>query len=143
MLFSYAVRALYIESSAMFVRAGVYRVVKEAMGGTLAKLFDPFFSTKPVGTGPFQFVDYQLDAVIRWLTGYDEVALARHLSDGTPFADFFAAADLNPAAARITGSVCGVRVETIEDPLMQQVRRLDRLVDELAKGRPLEKVQRS
>jgi len=85
----------------------------------------------------------ELDAVIRWLTGFDEVELERHLAAGTTFADFFAAARLNPNASMITGVICGVRVQEIEDPLMQQIRYLDKLVDELAKGRPLEKVLRS
>ena len=85
----------------------------------------------------------ELDAVIRWLTGYDELELERHLAAGTTFADFFAEARLNPNATLITGVICGMRVETIEDPLMQQIRYLDKLVDELAKGRPLEKVLRS
>ena len=85
----------------------------------------------------------ELDAVIRWLTGYDEAELERHLAAGTSFADFFAGARLNPDAGLITGVICGMRVETIEDPLMQQIRYLDKLVDELAKGRALEKVLRS
>ena len=85
----------------------------------------------------------ELDAVIFWLTGYDEAELGRHLAAGTTFADFFEGARLNPSAARITGLICGVRVETIEDPLLQQIRYLDKLVDELAKGRALEKVLRS
>jgi hypothetical protein len=85
----------------------------------------------------------ELDAVIRWLTGYDEPELARHLAAGTTFFDFFAGARLNPNVGLITGVICGVRVESIEDPLMQQIRCLDKLVDELAKGRPLEKVLRS
>jgi hypothetical protein len=85
----------------------------------------------------------ELDAVIRWLTGYDESELERHLAANTTFADFFAGARLNPNAALITGVVCGVRVEAIEDPLMQQIRYLDKLVDELAKGKPLEKVLRT
>ncbi|MFL5651677.1 MAG: DUF2200 domain-containing protein [Chloroflexota bacterium] len=85
----------------------------------------------------------ELDAVIRWLTGFDEPELERHLAAGTSFADFFAVARLNPNAQLITGVVCGIRVEEIEDPLMQQIRYLDKLVDELAKGRPLEKVLRS
>jgi hypothetical protein len=84
----------------------------------------------------------ELDAVIRWLTGYDEAELRRHLAAGTNFEEFFAGARLNPNAAHITGVICGVRVETIEDPLMQQIRYLDKLVDELAKGRALEKVLR-
>jgi hypothetical protein len=85
----------------------------------------------------------ELDAVIRWLTGFDEAELERHLAAGTTFADFFAAARLNPDAELIKGVICGVRVEEIEDPLMQQIRYLDKLVDELAKGRPLEKVLRA
>jgi len=85
----------------------------------------------------------ELDAVIRWLTGYDQSELERHLAAGTTFADFLAKARLNPNAALITGVICGVRVETIEDPLMQQIRYLDKLVDELAKGRALDKVLRS
>ena len=84
----------------------------------------------------------ELDEVITWLTGYDEQQLGEHLADGTTFADFFAQADLNPDAALITGSVCGVRVEEVEDPLMQKIRYLDKLVDELAKGRPMDKVLR-
>jgi len=85
----------------------------------------------------------ELDAVIEWLTGYDRAELDRHLAAGTTFADFFAGARLNPHAPLITGVVCGVRVESIEDPLMQRIRYLDKLVDELAKGRALEKVLRS
>ena len=84
----------------------------------------------------------ELDAVIRWLTGYDQSGLDRHLAAGTTFAEFFEGARLNPDAVRITGVVCGVRVEAIEDPLMQRIRYLDKLVDELAKGRALEKVLR-
>lgn len=84
----------------------------------------------------------ELDAVIRWLTGYDETELDRHLAAGTTFSDFFAGATLHSNARLITGSVCGVRVEAIEDPLMQRIRYLDKLVDELAKGRALERVLR-
>ncbi|HEX5017808.1 MAG TPA: DUF2200 domain-containing protein [Actinomycetes bacterium] len=85
----------------------------------------------------------ELDAVIRWLTGYDDSQLQTHIEAGTTLADFFAGARLNPNAGLITGVICGVRVETIEDPLMQQIRYLDKLVDELAKGRALEKVLRN
>ena len=84
----------------------------------------------------------ELDQVIRWLTGFDESALRRHLDEGTTFQDFFADARLNPHASSITGVVCGVRVEDIHDPLMQQIRYLDKLVDELAKGKALDKVLR-
>lgn len=85
----------------------------------------------------------ELDAVIRWLTGYDDAELAQHLAAGTPFASFFASARPPAEAALVTGVVCGVRVETIADPRMRDVRRLDRLVDELARGRPLERVIRT
>jgi len=85
----------------------------------------------------------ELDAVILWLTGYDDAALERHLAAGTTFADFFAGARLHPNAGLITGLICGIRVEEIDDPLLQQIRYLDKLVDELAKGRPLEKVLRN
>ncbi|MFS0886320.1 DUF2200 domain-containing protein [Aeromicrobium sp. 179-A 4D2 NHS] len=84
----------------------------------------------------------ELDQVIEWLTGYDEATLQRHLDDGSTFEEFFAQADLNPNAALITGVVCHVRVEEVEDPLMQRIRYLDKLVDELAKGKAMEKVLR-
>jgi hypothetical protein len=84
----------------------------------------------------------ELDQVIEWLTGFDEAALNGHLAAGTTFEDLFADARLNPRASSITGSVCGVRVEDIEDPLMQKIRYLDKLVDELAKGKAMEKVLR-
>jgi hypothetical protein len=85
----------------------------------------------------------ELDAVIRWLTGYDETKLEEQLAGGTTLEAFFAGARLNPNARLITGMICGMRVETIEDPLMQQIRYLDKLVDELAKGRALERVLRT
>ena len=84
----------------------------------------------------------ELDEVIRWLTGFDEVELAAHLEKETTFEDFFADAELNPNASLITGVVCGVRVQDVEDPLMQKIRYLDKLVDELAKGKAMEKVLR-
>ena len=84
----------------------------------------------------------ELDQVIEWLTGLDEPALSAHLAAGTTFEDFFAEARLNPQASLITGVVCGVRVEDVDDPLMQKIRYLDKLVDELAKGRAMEKVLR-
>jgi hypothetical protein len=85
----------------------------------------------------------ELDQVIEWLTGFDESALQAHLAEDTAIEDFFAAARLNPRASSITGVVCGVRVEQIDDPLMQKIRYLDKLVDELAKGRPMDKVLRT
>jgi hypothetical protein len=85
----------------------------------------------------------ELDEVISWLTGFDDAVLREHLTAATTFEEFFAAAALNPSAEQITGVVCGVRVEEIDDPLMQKIRYLDKLVDELAKGKPLEKVLRA
>jgi hypothetical protein len=85
----------------------------------------------------------ELDQVIEWLTGFDEAALQRHLASGTTFEGFFDAARLNPAASSITGTICGLRVEDIDDPLMQKIRYLDKLVDELAKGRKMDKILRS
>ena len=85
----------------------------------------------------------ELDQVIRWLTGFDEPALSHHLAEGTTFEDFFADARLNPNANVITGVVCGVRVEDIDDPLMRKIRYLDKLVDELAKGKSMDKILRA
>ncbi len=85
----------------------------------------------------------ELDQVIEWLTGYDESALAEQLAAGTTFEDFFAGADLNPKAAMITGTICGVRVEDIDDPLMRNIRYLDKLVDEVAKGKAMDKILRA
>ncbi|MDF2992564.1 MAG: uncharacterized protein K0S37_3078 [Microbacterium sp.] len=84
----------------------------------------------------------EVDAAIRWLTRFDETALARHVGGSTTFRQFFDEATLNPRADQVTGVVCGIRVEQIEDPLMYRIRLLDKLVDELAKGRPLAKVLR-
>jgi hypothetical protein len=85
----------------------------------------------------------EVDEVIGWLTGFDQATLDAHLADRTTFEDFFAAADLNANASLITGSVCGVKVQEVEDPLMRQIRYLDKLVDELAKGKAMEKVLRA
>ena len=85
----------------------------------------------------------EADAVIRWLTGYDDSGLQAQIEKKVDFETFFAEApEINPNAHKITGVVCGVRVEEIQDPLMQKIRWLDKLVDELAKGKPMEKVLR-
>ena len=85
----------------------------------------------------------ELDEVIRWLTGYDQKQLQQQIDNKTDFENFFAKAPkLNPNASKITGVICGYRIEEIEDPLMKKVRYLDKLVDELAKGRPMEKILR-
>ncbi|MDR1541234.1 MAG: DUF2200 domain-containing protein [Clostridiales bacterium] len=86
----------------------------------------------------------EVDTVTCWLTGYDKRGLQAQIDKETDFETFFAdAPQLNPNAHKITGVVCGVRVENIEDPLMQKIRWLDKLVDELAKGKAMEKVLRS
>lgn len=85
----------------------------------------------------------ELDQVVTWLTGFDAKTLNKHIKDETTFEDFFKAAKINKSATAITGVICGVRIEEIEDPLMKKIRYLDKLVDELSKGRPMEKVLRS
>lgn len=84
----------------------------------------------------------ELHKVITWLTGYNESAIQKQISDKNTFAQFFAKANLNANAHLITGSICGYKVEEIDHPLTQQVRYLDKLVDELAKGKKLEKILR-
>jgi len=84
----------------------------------------------------------ELDQVIEWLTGFDATALGDHLAAGTTFEEFFAEARLHPNASLITGVVCHVRVEEVADPLMQKIRYLDKLVDELARGKAMAKVLR-
>jgi hypothetical protein len=85
----------------------------------------------------------EVDAIILWLTGYDEKTLQKHINNKTDFETFFAQApQLNPNVLKITGVICGYRVEEIEDPLMQKIRYLDKLVDELAKGKAMEKILR-
>ena len=85
----------------------------------------------------------ELIKVITWLTGFDTRTLKNHLKKQTTFKEFFKAAQINPNAKLITGSICGVKIEEIDDPLMKKIRYMDKLVEELAKGRPLEKVLRS
>ena len=84
-----------------------------------------------------------VDTIIQWLTGYDAKALNHILDSRTDFETFFAQApQLNANVGMITGVICGYRVEDISDPLMQKIRYLDKLIDELAKGRPMEKILR-
>jgi hypothetical protein len=85
----------------------------------------------------------ELDEVICWLTGYTPITLAEQIERKTDFETFFGEAPaLHPNSSKITGVVCGVRIEEIEDPLMRKIRYLDKLVDELAKGRPMDKILR-
>ncbi|MCY1529450.1 hypothetical protein D9M68_645940 [compost metagenome] len=86
----------------------------------------------------------EVDEIIRWLTGYDRAGLERQIERGNDFETFFAQAPaMHPNTSLIKGVVCGVRVEEVEDPLMQRIRYLDKLIDELAKGRKMEKILRT
>ena len=105
-----------------------------------AKLY-PLLVAKAVKKGRAR---QEVDEVTAWLTGYTPEDIARMMQSELSYGDFFRnAPDMNPNRALITGTVCGVRVETIEDPLMRDIRCLDKLVDELAKGRPMEKILRT
>ena len=84
----------------------------------------------------------EVDEIIFWLTGYDSVKLQEIIDNKIDFETFFAEAKLNPNVSKITGVICGYRVEEIEDKLMQQIRYLDKLVDELAKGKTMDKILR-
>jgi hypothetical protein len=86
----------------------------------------------------------EVDQILCWLTGYDQRALNAHLENQTDFETFFAEApDLNAARRSITGTICGVRIEDIVEPVMQEIRYTDKLIDELAKGKPMAKILRS
>jgi hypothetical protein len=114
--------------------------------GLVSRIFDvPVASVYPAYVNKLERkgrTQAEVDEVITWLTGFSDDELATHLEAGTTFTDFFHAAELNPNASLITGSVCGIKVEEVEDPLMQRIRYLDKLVDELAKGRAMAKVLR-
>jgi hypothetical protein len=85
----------------------------------------------------------EVDEIIRWLTGYSQKQLVAMLTNGADFESFFAEAPaLNPARVSIKGVICGVRIEEIEEPLMREIRYLDKLIDELAKGKAMEKILR-
>ena len=85
----------------------------------------------------------EVDTILRWLTGHSQQTLDDQLANKTTFEDFFAQAPrMNPARSLITGTVCGVRVEDVEEPVMREIRYLDKLVDELAKGRAMERILR-
>ena len=85
----------------------------------------------------------EVDEILRWLTGHDQASLDEALANGTNFEDFFARAPrLNPSRTLIKGVICGVRVEEIEEPVMREIRYLDKLIDELAKGKRMETILR-
>jgi len=105
---------------------------------TFASVY-PFYVTKVEKKGRTKG---ELHQVIEWLTGYDNKQLQQVITENITFETFFRNASLNPNAHLITGVICGYRIEEIKDPLMRQVRYLDKLVDELAKGRKMEKILR-
>src|SRR5262249_3943286 len=84
----------------------------------------------------------EVDTILTWLTGYDQAAVQKHIAAGSNFEQFFAAATLHPNASKITGVICGYRVEDLQDKLVQKARYLDKLIDELAKGKAMEKILR-
>lgn len=106
---------------------------------TFAQVY-PLYVTKVERKGRTK---QELDEVLEWLTGFGDADLKRHIDDGSTLAALFDDADLNPNAALITGRICGVRVEEIEDPMVQTIRYMDKVVDELANGRAMEKILRS
>jgi len=85
----------------------------------------------------------EVHTIIQWLTGYDEKALQEQLDNKNDFETFFGQAHLHPNASKITGVICGYRIEEIEEPLMKKIRYLDKLIDELAKGKKMEKILRT
>lgn len=111
------------------------RIYKMRVGGVY-----PFYVAKAEKKGRTKA---EVDEVIRWLTGYSQEELEERLKKQTNFETFFTEApQLNPARALITGVICGVRVEEIDDPIVKNVRQLDKLIDELAKGKTMEKILR-
>ncbi len=101
----------------------------------------PHYVAKPERKGRTKS---EIDEIIRWLTGYTKAGLARQIEKRTTLRDFYEKAPkFNPNASLITGTVCGIHVENIDDPLMQKLRYLDKLIDELAKGKKMEKILRS
>jgi hypothetical protein len=106
---------------------------------SVAKVY-PFYIAKAEKKGRTKT---EVDQIILWLTGYSQSTFEKHLQDNTNFAEFFAQAPkLNPNRKFITGTICGVKIAQIQEPLMQEIRYLDKLIDELAKGRPIEKILR-
>lgn len=105
---------------------------------TFASVY-PLYITKVEKKGRTQ---KELDTIIEWLTGFDTTTLQKLIAEQVTFEEFFKRATLNEHAPLIKGVICGVRIEDIEDPLMKKIRYLDKIVDELAKGKKLEKIMR-
>ena len=100
----------------------------------------PLYVQKAVKKGR---TSVEVDQIITWLTGYEKESLLKHIDNNTNFEDFFnQAPQINPNASKITGVICGYRVEELEDRIVQQVRYLDKLIDELAKGKTMDKILR-
>jgi len=99
----------------------------------------PHYITKAEKKGRTQ---EEVNQIIYWLTGYDEKTLQKHLDDKTNFETFFKEAHINSNASKITGVICGYRIEEIEEKTMREIRYLDKLIDELAKGKAMEKILR-
>ena len=117
-----------------------YTVAKHRIYTTSVASVYPHYVTKAEKKGRTKS---EVDAIILWLTGYSQAQLKAHLDERTDFETFFAEApQLNPSRALIKGVICGVRVEDIEDPLMREIRYLDKLIDELARGKAMEKILR-
>jgi len=114
------------------------KTIQRVAAMAFAKVY-PLYVTKVERKGRTKA---ELDQVIQWLTGLDQARLDGLLAEGASFQQLFEEAEVNPRAGMITGLICGVRVEEIQNPLMQKVRWMDKLVDELAKGRKMEKVLR-
>jgi hypothetical protein len=113
-----------------------HRIYKTSFGSVY-----PLYVTKAERKGRTRV---EVDQIIRWLTGYSQEQLDALVQDGTDFDTFFGNAPaLNPSRSLIKGTICGIRVEEVEDPLMREIRYLDKLIDELAKGRAMEKILRS
>lgn len=117
------------------------------MAHNLARVFKmPFASIYPLYVEKVEKksrTTSELDEVLTWLTGYDDAGLRQAIADEVTLEEFFAdAPEINPNASLITGVICGYRVEDIEDPLMQKIRYMDKLVDELAKGRKMPSILR-
>jgi len=106
---------------------------------TFASVY-PHYITKAEKKGRTQ---EEVNQIICWLTGYDEKTLQKHLDEKTDFETFFNQAQINPNAVKITGVICGYRIEEIEEKVMREIRYLDKMIDELAKGKTMEKILRS
>ncbi len=101
------------------------------------------YTTSFASVYPHYITKAEVDTIISWLTGYSPKELQQRIDNKTDFETFYGEAQMNPNASQITGVICGHRVEEIEDPLMQKIRYLDRLIDELARGKKMEKILRS